>query len=164
MRYEELVAQLNTDDKRARVALIEKLRDLLPDSVDAALAGMRDPRPLAGAACAAILDHADHDDRIEEALRQATRDPDARARKSALHSLSCAHCKPDGCVVDDSVDYLVGALLNDSSIRVRRTMAGIMMFGQAGRGPAVTSEFERVLANDSDKVLRERAAIYLAAV
>ena len=163
MQYEQLVAQLNTDDKRTRVALIEQLRALLPDSADAALAGLRDPRPLVRAACAAVLDHADHDDRIERALREATRDPDARVRKSALHSLSCAHCKPDGCVVDDSVDYLVDALLNDSSIRVRRNMAGIMMFGQAGRGPKVTSAFQQ-LVDHEDRVLRERASIYLASV
>jgi hypothetical protein len=114
------------------------------------------------AGCAAALDHAEQDDVVESALRRAARDHDARVRDKALHSLACAHCKPDGCLVDDSLAILVDALRNDPSIRVRRKMAGGLMWGQHGRPPDLTAAFETILAHDTDEVLRHRAAVYVA--
>jgi len=115
------------------------------------------------AAAAAVLDHAEQDEGVEQALRSATGDPDARVRDAAFHSLSCAHCKPDGCVAGESIDVLVHGLLHDPSVRVRRKIAGDLMWQQHGTSPSVVAAFRRLL-HDDDRVLCERAATFLASV
>ncbi|HUQ40638.1 MAG TPA: hypothetical protein VM030_10835, partial [Acidimicrobiales bacterium] len=106
MDYDGLVLELGMPWKSeaARSALF----DDMPQSCDALLRGLFQGTPVVRAACAGILDHAPHDERIERALVAATGDPDWRVRTSALHSLSCAPCKPDGCLTTDGV----GALIN----------------------------------------------------
>ncbi|MCA1845390.1 MAG: sister chromatid cohesion protein PDS5 [Actinobacteria bacterium] len=136
----------------------------LPDSVSALLEGLFQGTPVVRAGCAAILDHADHDDRIERALIQALNDPDWRVRKAAVHSLSCADCKPDGCLTTDGIGALINGLLHDPDIRVRKSCAGTMMHGQAGRSDRVTAAFRTVLATSPNKMLRERAATYLVSL
>jgi hypothetical protein len=79
-----------------------------------------------------------------------------------MHSLTCAHCKPDGCLAPAAVDVVIDALLHDSSIRNRRWAAGITMFGQCGRSPRMVDAYREVLATSDDRVLRERAEIFLA--
>ena len=162
MTCDELVRSLDTQDKAEWRATVHELLVSLPMSRNALLDGLLDDKPMVRAGCAAALDHADQDDIVEEALRRASRDRDARVRDMALHSLSCAPCKPDGCLVDDSVLVLVDALLHDPTLRVRRKMAGALMWGQHGRSAEVTSAFERILAADDDRVLRHRAAVYVA--
>jgi hypothetical protein len=161
MKYEVLVEQLCTEKKPDRLRLTGDLQRALPESLDAVLAGLTDARPLVRSACAAVLDDSQQDERVELALRAACRDRDARVRHNALHSLGCVHCKPDGCVPSDSVDVMLDALLHDPSIRLRRKMAGEFMHRQHGAGPNVVGAFERILANDTDRVLRMRAAIFL---
>ena len=162
MTWDELVRSLDTPNKAEWRATVHTLLTALPASRDALLTGLLDERPLVRAGCAAALDHADQDDVVEVALRRAGTDADARVRHMALHALSCAPCKPDGCLVDDSVALLVEALLHDPSIRNRRRVAGELMWGQHGRTPAITAAFARILAEDTDQKLRHRAATYLA--
>lgn len=162
MSPEELVNRLATEEKAARRVTVEQLRALLPESLPAVLDGFGSPNPHVRDACAAVVDHAVQDGQTEAALRRATRDPDARVRFSALHSLSCVHCKPDQCVAADVVELLVDALLHDPSVRLRRKVAGTLMWGQAGRGHVVRGAFTLILATEGDKVLRERAATFLA--
>ncbi len=162
MTWDELVRSLDTANKADWRATVHTLLTALPASQDALLLGLLDERPMVRAGCAAALDHADQDDIVEAALRRAGSDSDARVRKQALHALSCAPCKPDGCLVEDSVTVLVDAMLNDPSIRNRRRIAGELMWGQHGRTPEITAAFARILAEDSDQKLRHRAATYMA--
>lgn len=162
MTWDELVRSLDTADKAEWRATVHTLLTSLPASRHALLEGLLDERPMVRAGCAAALDHADQDDVVEEALRQVTKDRDARVRHMALHALSCAPCKPDGCLVDDSVAILVDALLHDPSIRNRRRVAADMMWGQHGRTPSITAAFAQILAEDTDQKLRHRAATYMA--
>ena len=157
-----LVAELAHDDKQRRRAAVEILRAELPASRVAALSAMSSERWQVRAAAAAVLDHADQDEVVERALLTAARDTDARVRQSALHSLSCAHCKPSGCIADESLELLVDGLLHDPSIRLRRKLAGELMWGQHGRSDLVVAAFRHLLAVSGDRVLRERAATFLA--
>lgn len=162
MTCDELVRSLDTSNKAEWRATVHELLTSLPMSRDALLRGMLADQPMVRAGCAAALDHADQDDIVEEALRLAARDHDARVRHMALHSLSCAPCKPDGCLVDDSVAILIDAMLHDSSIRNRRRVCAEMMWGQHGRTPEITAAMEQILAEDTDEKLRHRAATYVA--
>jgi hypothetical protein len=160
LRHDELVDAL--DDPSRKAEAFEVLRQALPASCEAVLRGLTHASPAVRASCAAILDHAPHDERVERALLDALDDPHWRVRKAVLHSLSCAECKPDGCLTTDGVGALVDALLNDPDRRVRLMCAGLMMHAQAGREARVTEAFERVLATSTHGTMRERAAFYLA--
>jgi hypothetical protein len=115
-------------------------------------------------AAAAALDDLPQTPEIEQALLTAARDLDAKVRRAAMHSLTCAHCKPDGCVAPRHLDVVIDALLHDPSVRNRRWAAGVTMFIQLGAPEGLTDAFRTVLATSDDRVLRERAAAYLAGV
>jgi HEAT repeat protein len=160
--FGDLVAALD-DAARKEQASIE-LRGALPRSCDAVLRGLTHGSPPVRAACAAILDHAPHDERVERALLAALEDSHWRVRKAVLHALSCAECKPDGCLTTDGVGALVDRMLNDPDRRVRLMCAGSLMHGQAGREQRITEAFRRVLATSTNVTMRHRAAFYLAAL
>ena len=67
-------------------------------------------------------------------------------------------------MADESVDLLVQGLLTDPSVRVRRKIAGGLMFGQQGRGPGVVAAFRTILESDTDRTLRDRAATFVASM
>lgn len=157
-----LLLELESDEKARRRAAVDALREELPGSRTAVLAALRSGRWEVRASAAAVLDHAEQDDIVEQALLAAVCDGDARVRQSALHSLVCAHCKPTGCITDVAVETLVGALLNDPSIRLRRKLAGELMWGQHGRSEVVVAAFRHLLDESTDRTLRQRAATFLA--
>jgi HEAT repeat protein len=159
---DRLMTDLGSNDRLVRTGAIERLRALLPESLPPVLAAARSERWVVRAAALAVLDHAEQDPEVEQALLAAAHDPDSRVRRSALHSLACAHCKPDGCVSPGAVDVLLDAMLHDPTLKVRRSMAGQLMWGQAGRGPSVVEAFRHLLAHDDDAVLRRRSATFLA--
>jgi len=160
LTYEDLVATLFEPGTRRQVA--DELRRALPDSCDALLDGLRQGRPSVRRWCAVVLDHAPHDERIEQALVRAAADRNKKVRKAALHALSCARCKPDGCLTTDGVGVLVEAMLQDRSYSVRRSSAGALMWGQHGDTETVTSAFRAVLDRETDSELRKRASWALA--
>lgn len=160
MSYAELVASLAEPSTRRQVAAT--LRKALPASCDALLDGLANGQPSVRRWSAVVLDHAPHDERIEQALRAAAKDRNRKVRRAALHDLSCGRCKPDGCLSTDGIAFLVDGMLHDRSSAVRRTCAGNLMFGQHGRDDRISDAFRAMLANDTDPVLRRRAAIYLA--
>ena len=162
MLDEQLLADLGSADRLARTAAIEGLRDALPDALPLVLAAAGSERWLVRAGALAVLDHAAQSDEVEQALLRAAGDEHARVRRSALHSLACRHCKPDGCLTEGAVDVLVDALLHDPSIRLRRTVAGELMWGQHGRSSSIVEAFRHLLGHDHDPVLRQRAATFLA--
>jgi HEAT repeat protein len=136
----------------------------VPSDVDELLEQLRSPLRDVRLAAAVALDDVAATEKIEQALRDAARDPDAQVRRAAMHSLSCAHCKPDGCLGPAAVDVLVDALLHDPSIRNRRWAAGVTMWSQVGASRALVAAYREVLASSSDRVLRERAATFLASL
>lgn len=129
---------------------------------DELIRDLRHPLPSVRFAAAAALDDIVQTPEIESALVEASRDPDAKVRRAALHSLSCGHCKPDGCLAPVAVDVLVDTLLHDRSIRLRRWVAGVTMWGQVGGGERMIEAYREVLATTEDPTLRERAATFLA--
>ena len=159
MQYSELVASLREPTTRVEVAA--RLREALPNSCQALLEGLESGPPSVRRWSAVVLDHAPHDSRIEDALQRAATDKNRKVRRAALHALACANCKPDGCLTTDGIGFLVKGLLHDPSLAVRRTCAGNLMWGQAGRGERIVAAFRQVLDADADDVLRERAAIFL---
>jgi HEAT repeat protein len=156
LTYENLVASLVEPETRRQVA--DELRQALPDSCDALLAGLRHGPPSVRRWCAVVLDHAPHGERIENALVEAATDRNKKVRKAALHALSCARCKPDGCLTTDGVGTLVEAMLHDRSLGVRRNAAGALMWGQHGDAKAVNRSFRHILDRETDGELRKRAA------
>ena len=160
MPYSQLVSSLADPETRWQVA--DLLRAALPDSKEALLDGLRNGVPSVRRWSALVLDHADHDPEVEDALRLATTDRNRKVRRAALHAMSCAPCKPDGCLTTDGVALLVDSMLHDRSVAVRRTCAGSLMWNQHGRGANVVRAFETLLASADDHVLRQRAAWFLA--
>lgn len=130
--------------------------------VEELLVQLRDPDPLIRFAAAAALDDIDTTPEIERALIAASKDVDAKVRRAAMHSLSCAHCKPDGCLGPAAVDVLIDALLHDPSIRNRRWAAGVTMWNQAGQPDRLVTAYREVMATTDDRILRERGAAFLA--
>ena len=131
-------------------------------SIEELLLQLRDADPKVRLLAAAGLDDVLATPEIEQALREAARDPDAKVRRAALHSLACGHCKPDGCLAPAAIDIVIDALRHDPSIRNRRWAAGITMWGQCGRSEGMIAAHREVLATSDDRVLRERAATFLA--
>ena len=131
---------------------------------DLLLTQLRDPDPQVRATAAAGLDDLPASPEIERALVDAARDVDANVRRHALHSLSCAHCKPDGCLGPAAIEVLADALLHDPSVRNRRWAAGVTMWGQAGRGESLVRAYRELMATSDDRLLRERGAAFLASL
>lgn len=63
--------------------------------------------------CCRILDDLDFTPESLEALEGALDDPDPRVRRSAVHTLSCQDCKPNGCALD--VRPLFERMVHDTS-------------------------------------------------
>ena len=130
--------------------------------VDELLVQLRHPLPSERLAAARALDDVPQTPEVERALRDAaTTDPDAMVRKWSLHALICEHCKPDGVCSVDVVGTMVHALLHDRSVKVRTFAAGGRMWDRSG-DQRVADAFGTVLATSPNRVLRERAAIFLA--
>ena len=137
--------------------------DLREDvDIELMLDQLRSPLQPERLAASRALDDVPQSPEVERALRDtAITDPDAMVRKWSLHALICEHCKPDGVCSVDTVGTLVHALLHDRSVKVRKFAAGNLMWHQSG-DPRIADAFGSVLAASPNRVLRERAAIYLA--
>jgi len=123
---------------------------------------LRSPLQPERLAASRALDDVPQTPEVERALRDAAiTDPDAMVRKWSLHALICEHCKPDGVCSVDTIGTLVHALLYDRSVKVRTFAAGNLMWHRSG-DPRIGAAFRTVLETSPNRVLRERAAIYLA--
>ncbi|HET7770000.1 MAG TPA: HEAT repeat domain-containing protein [Chloroflexota bacterium] len=103
--------------------------------------------------CCGLLDDLDFTPESLAALQSALDDPDPRVRRSALHTLSCQHCKPNGCALD--IQPLFERLASDSSRRVREAVLNPL--GYQRHGPWAQRLVERIAAHDPSELLRERA-------
>ena len=131
-------------------------------SIEDLLLQLRDADPELRLRAAVELDDVLATPEVEQGLREAATDVNAKVRRAALHALACAHCKPDGCLAPAAIDIVIDALLHDRSIANRRWAAGITMWGQCGRSESMIAAHREVLATSADRVLRERAATFLA--
>ena len=68
--------------------------------VPALVAGLKSPEWRARRSCCRLLDDVDFTPNSLAALQGALDDPEPRVRRSALHTLSCQHCKPSGCALE----------------------------------------------------------------
>ena len=93
--------------------------DLLPEPQRraAAIEGLRHQDWRVRRASAQLLDKVDLTAESVAALTRALYDEHPQVRRNAVHSLSCEHCKPNGCVVD--VRPLFERVIRDRSILVR---------------------------------------------
>ena len=93
-----LISQLADPDTgrpaRATLRLVPPER-LIPVLVE----GLRSPEWRVRRDCCGLLDDLDFTPKSRAALQSALDDPDPRVRRSALHTLSCQHCKPNGCAL-----------------------------------------------------------------
>jgi HEAT repeats len=156
------VAELADPDKRPGAA--QRLRAAGDPGTTALREGLSHPDAVVRFWCCRILDHHPGDPLTQARLVAALSDPNRKVRHAALHTLVCAACKPDGCAWRqiDVVGLLVSALRTDPSLRVRRFAAGSLMHGRPS-DRRTRRAFGRVLRDETDPVLRERAAFALAA-
>ena len=94
----------------------------------------------------------------EEALRNLVplmRDPNAKVRLWAVHSVACEHCKEDVSCPIDVVPHLIERIRTDPSIRVRR-MAVIMLSTEFTDARAVPV-LEEVMETETDGKLLAHA-------
>src|SRR5262245_33192515 len=108
--------------------------------------------------CCRLLDDLDFIPESLAALQRALDDPDPRVRRSALHTLSCQHCKPSGCALE--VQPLFERMARDPSRRVRDAVLSPLGWQRHG------SWAERLVAymavNDPSEQLRAHARGILA--
>ena len=90
-----------------------------------------------------------------EALVPLLRDPSAKVRLWAVHSLACEHCKEEIECPVDVVPLLIERVETDESVRVRR-MAVIMLSSDFA-DPRAVPVLQRILNDETDEKLRRHA-------
>ena len=133
---------------RATLRLLPPER-LIPVLVE----GLRSPEWRVRRDCCGLLDDLDFTPESLRALQSALDDPDPRVRRSALHTLSCQHCKPNGCALD--IQPLFERLAHDPSRRVRESVLNPLTYQR--HGPWAERLVEHIAAHDPSHLLRERA-------
>lgn len=109
--------------------------------------------------CCRILDDLDFTPESLEALEGALDDPDPRVRRSAVHTLSCQDCKPNGCALD--VRPLFERMVHDTSRTVRSSVLGPLSWQR--HGPWAENLVRYMATNDPSAALRQEARATLAA-
>ena len=161
--------QVDRDDLRALVARladpvtaspaaatlkVQPLERLVP----ALVVGLESPEWRVRRSCCRILDDLDFTPESLRALEGALDDPDPRVRRAALHTLSCQHCKPNGCALE--IQPLFERMARDPSRRVRQAVLNPL--GYQRHGPWAERLVEYMAANDASEQLREHARLVLA--
>jgi HEAT repeat protein len=126
--------------------------------VPALVAGLLSPEWRVRRSCCRLLDDLDFTSESLAALQRALDDPDPRVRRSALHTLSCQHCKPSGCAVE--VQPLFERMARDPSRRVRDAVLNPL--GWQRHAPWAERLVEYMAVNDPSEKLRENARGILA--
>jgi hypothetical protein len=92
------------------------------------------------------------------ALTACLGDASAEVRRAAVHTLTCAHCKPDGCVLD--VRGVFERARHDRSRRVRQMVIGPLSWSVDE--PWAVELLEWFVANETSEELRTLAEQGLA--
>ena len=112
--------------------------------------------------CCRLLDDVILTAETIEGLRARLDDEQPGVRKSAMHSLSCVHCKPDGCALD--VRPLIERMAADHDADVRQSVLSPLEWNPVFVESWVVVLLERVRDNDPSRRLRESAAKGLARI
>jgi HEAT repeat protein len=126
--------------------------------VPALVAGLESPEWRVRRSCCRLLDDLDFTAESLAALQRALDDSDPRVRRSAIHTLSCQHCKPSGCAVE--VQPLFERMARDPNRRVRGAVLNPL--GWQRHGPWAEHLVEDMAVNDPSEKLRENARGILA--
>src|SRR5215471_5951137 len=126
--------------------------------VPALVAGLESPEWRVRRSCCRLLDDLDFTPESLAALQRALDDPDPRVRRSAVHTLSCQHCKPSGCAVE--VQPLFERMARDPNRRVRHAVLNPLSYQR--HGPWAERLVEYMADNDPSEKLREHAGGILA--
>ena len=126
--------------------------------VPALVAGLESPEWRVRRSCCRLLDDVDFTPESLRALQGALDDPDPRVRRSALHTLSCQHCKPSGCALE--IQPLFERMARDPSRRVREAV--LYPLGWQRHGPWAERLVEHMAVTDPSHQLREHARRILA--
>jgi hypothetical protein len=126
--------------------------------VPALVAGLESNEWRVRRSCCRLLDDLDFTPESLAALLRALDDPDPRVRRSALHTLSCQHCKPSGCAVE--IQPLFDRMARDPNRRVRDAVLNPL--GWQRHGPWAEQLMEYMAVNDPSEKLRENARGILA--
>jgi hypothetical protein len=116
-RYQAWVDALGSNETRA--AAYQSLK-ALPDDVLRTLAahGTTHENWRIRRGCCQLLDDLAFATESLAALERCLDDPEPLVRRAALHSLSCQHCKPEGCEVDSRSVF--ERMATDPSRKVRK--------------------------------------------
>ncbi len=149
---EELVAEFANPENRmpAFLALYERGDEVLPDI----RAGLKQANWQVRRWCAIVADNF-ADGETLEALVPLLRDPKAKVRVWAVHSLACESCK-DGPNPIDAIPLLLERIEMDESIKVRRH-AVAMLAEHRSPDARVLPIFQRIAAEEDDRKLRRHA-------
>ncbi len=153
----ELVSML-ADPATAGPAAATLKAQPLERLVPALVAGLESPAWRVRRSCCRLLDDLDFTPESLHALQAALDDPDPRVRRSALHTLSCQHCKPSGCALD--IQPLFERMARDPSRRVREAVLNPL--GWQRHGPWAERLVAHMAVNDPSAQLREHARGILA--
>jgi HEAT repeat protein len=122
------------------------------------VAGLTSPEWRVRRSCCRLLDDVDFTPDSLAALQRALDDPEPRVRRSALHTLSCQHCKPSGCALE--IQPLFERMAGDPSRRVREAVLNPL--GWQRHGPWAERLVAAMAANDPSEQLRAHARGILA--
>jgi hypothetical protein len=126
--------------------------------VPALVAGLGSPEWRVRRSCCRLLDDLDFTPESLAALQGALDDSDPRVRRSALHTLSCQHCKPSGCALE--IQPLFERMSRDPSRRVREAVLNPL--GWQRHGLWAERLVEHLAVDDPSQQLREHARRILA--
>ena len=115
--------------------------------------GLDSPEWRVRRSCCRLLDDLDFTPESLFALQRTLDDPEPRVRRSALHTLSCQHCKPNGCALE--VQPLFERMAHDPSRKVRDAVLNPL--GWQRHGPWAERLIEFMAVNDPSEKLRDHA-------
>jgi len=106
--------------------------------------------------CSLLLDDLVFTDETIAALQQRLDDEHPKVRKAALHALTCAHCKPDGCALE--LRPLLERMAGDPDRLVRKSVVTSMWRTEADWA---INLLHRFAADDPSAYVRDIAALTL---
>jgi hypothetical protein len=109
--------------------------------------------------CCRLLDDLSLTPESTLALEKRLTDPHPLVRRAAFHTLSCRHCKPDGCALD--VGPLFERMASDPSRRVRSAALHPLTYAHTDE-PWTPALLRRFAERDPSAQLRKVAGDFLA--
>ena len=157
MELEAAISALG--DLDARPDAIHRIEAAGANAIPALRVGLSHPYWRVRHMCARLLDDLPLDDATLATLRSVARDDSHRkVRAQAYHAAGCEPCKPDGAASCEADGMgMLGEMIDDRSIRVRRAAATGLLIGVAtGRADPEVSTLLVKLADEDDATISKR--------